>query len=275
MDIFPYVSSYIILYAIVAFIVLIIVPAPYGKFARQSMPLQINPRVAWFLNEVSALVFLAIGWLENGTWRHDMPQTNKGWVCFLFLIVHFVWRSTLSQLVIEWLIQPPNGTKQTSILLPLLSVIYLSLVGMNFRRMCSLIDDEFQDFDLIFVCGASFCFLANAFVDIQYNRWRKSEGSDKSEYLGRYLTREELAERFGLLNKLGFECPNYLFEMLEWGFFALLAFRWEAFWWFVGTVLFLLPRSIWTSHWYMLGKEVQVTYKSTKPKVLNQRKIIF
>lgn len=257
MDIFPYLSSYIVLYAVVAFIVLIIVPAPYGKFAKSYMPLQINPRVAWFLSEFGALLFLLVGWVEDGRWQHQLPQTGKGWVCFIFLIVHFLWRSTLSQLAIECIIQPPNGTKQTSVVLPLLSMVYLAFVGMNLRRMCSSITDGFEDYDAIFLVGASISLIANATVDMLLNVWRKTEGSDKSKYFGTYLTIEEIGERFALLNKLGFQCPNYLFEMLEWGMFALLAFRWEAFWWFVATVLFLLPRSIWTSHWYQLERPYQ------------------
>ena len=269
MDIFPYLSSYIMVYAVVAFLVLIVVPAPYGKFSKDYLPLQVNPRLAWFINEAGGLLFLLVGWFEDGTWKHDFPQTGKGWVCFMFLLVHFLWRSTLSQLAIEYIIKPPNGTKKTSILLSLFGLLYTAFVGMNLRRMCAQITEEYAEEDSVFLVGASVCLLANAFMDMQFNIWRKTEGSDVSEYFGRYLTKEEIGERFGLLGKLGFECPNYLFEMLEWGLFTLLAFKWEAFWWFVSTILFLLPRSIWTSHWYSLGKSV--AYEKVVPKVFKHK----
>lgn len=271
MDIFPYVSSYILLYAVVAFLVFLVVPAPYGKFSKDYMPLQVNPRIAWFLKDFGALFFLLIGWFEDGKWQHQLPTTGKGWSCFIFLIIHFLWRSSLSQLAIEFVIKPPNGKKKTSILLSLLGLVYTSFVGMNLRRMCAQITEEFEDKDTIFIVGASVCLLANAFVDMQFNLWRREEGSDVSDYFGRYLTKSEIGERFGLLNKLGFECPNYLFEMLEWGLFTLLAFKWEAFWWFVSTVLFLLPRSIWTSHWYTLDREKEQAYEKIVPKVFKNK----
>ena len=252
MEIFPYFSSYILLYSVIAFLLLIIVPAPYGKFAKAYLPLQINSRLAWSFNEIGALVFLLIGYLEDGKWYHDMPSSTKGWACFIFLIVHFLWRSVLSQLVIAYVIDPPNGTKQTSLILPLLGLLYLPFVGMNFRRMSAQIDDTYNFEDNVFLVGACISLCANAFVDIQLNRWRKTEGTQISEYLGIYLSREQIGERFGLLDKLGFQSPNYLFEIFEWGFFTLFAFRWEAFWWFVATILYLLPRSIWTSHWYSI-----------------------
>ena len=265
MEVFPYFSSYILLYAVIAFLVLIIVPAPYGKFAKEYMPLPINARLAWVFNEVGALVFLLIGYFYEGEWVHTFPSTGKGWACFIFLCIHFLWRSIVSQLVIEFLIKPPNGTKQTSLIVPLLGLLYLPFVGMNFRRMTTEMDSEYKFEDNVFLVGASICLAANAFVDIQYNIWRK-EAKKINSYLGNYLSREEIGERFGLLDKLGFQSPNYLFEMLEWGFFTLFAFRWEAFWWFIATILYLMPRSIWTSHWYSIPTKEETS--KLVPKVL-------
>lgn len=265
MDVFPYISSYILLYAVVAFLIFLIVPAPYGKFAKEYMPLLINPRLAWSLNHVGALIII-FGYFEDGIWKNKMPSNNKAWVAFVFLLLHFLWRAIFSQLVIEYVIKPPNGNKQTSLIIPFLGLLYYPAVGMNFRRMVVHMDDEYQFDDTIFLVGSFVCLFTNAFIDMQLNRWRKDNGYS-FPYTGKYLTKEEIGERFGLLYKLGFHSPNYLFEIFEWGFFTLFVFKWEAFWWFVATLLYLMPRSIWTSHWYSIPFDHGVAITKQVPKV--------
>lgn len=270
MNVFPYISSYILLYAVIAFLVFLIVPAPYGKFSKDYLPLLINARLAWFLNQFGALIII-VGYFEDGVWKHKMPSTSKGWVAFIFIILHFLWRSVFSQLVLEYVIKPPNGEKQTSLLLPFLGFLYYPAVGMNFRQMVVNMDQEYQFEDTIFLVAAMVCLAANAFIDMQFNQWRKEEGFE-FPYIGKYLTRESIGERFGLLYKLGFHSPNYLFEILEWGFFTLFVFRWEALWWFVATLLYLLPRSIWTSHWYSLPFQNQNVAKAV-PQVFQAKSV--
>lgn len=290
MDLFPYWTSYILIYFVSAFLVLILIPAPYGKFARASLPLQINSRVAWAINEIGGL-FVLFGYFEDGKWITQLPSTDKGWVCYSFVVVHFLWRAIISQIVLES-IDPPRGTKETSIIIPLLGLLVLPAVGMNFRHMSVQITDTYEFKDTIFIMGALLCLAGNAFVDVMFNIWRK-EKKPMSEYYGSYLTIDEISERFGLLGRLGIDCPNYFFEILEWGFFSLFAFRWEAFWWFVCVLLYLLPRSIWTSHWHSIpvekerkdgSREVETLLKpqnvvpptAVVPKnILNNNKFVF
>lgn len=272
MEIFPYLSSYILGYAGIVGLILLLVPAPYGKFAKSYMPFPLHPRLAWALEQLGYFVLL-IGYYEDGHWNVKLPSTNKGWLCMAFLIVHYLWRALVSQFVLEFVVQPPSGTKKTSSILVLLGWLYNPAVGMNFRHMVVEMDEKMKSQDAAFLTLAIVAFLANAFCDVAVNLWRRAK-KPLTPYLGSYLSRDELAEHYGLLIGLGIDCPNYFFEGLEWGFFTLFAFRWEAFWYFVASVIYLLTRSIWTSHWYNLPVEdPEETFDETKKTKgsLNQR----
>ena len=251
MEIFPYISKYILGFAGLSLICLMVIPAPYGKFSKTYFPFQINSRLAWFLCEVGGL-FILLPYYDNDSWNTSLPTTSKGWAAFTFISIHFLWRSIFSQIILEY-INPPRGTKETSALIPLGGLLYLPLVGMNFRHMVSEIDDAITIEGGIFLGLSAICLFANAFVDVMLNIWRKEKIEDR--YLGAYLSREDIADRFALLSNIGIDSPNYFFEILEWGFFVLFTWRWEAFWWFISTLVYLIPRMIWTSHWYTLNEQ--------------------
>jgi hypothetical protein len=278
MEIFPYISKYLLGFTGLTFICLLVIPAPYGKFSKTYFPLQMNSRLAWFLCEVGGL-FILLPYYENESWNATLPNTNKGWAAFTFILVHFMWRSIFSQVILEY-IDPPRGTKETSVLIPLGGILYLPLVGMNFRHMVVEIDDTMQIEDGFFLGLSTICLCANGFVDVMLNILRKKKPEDK--YLGSYLSREDIADRFALLSNIGIDSPNYFFEILEWGFFVLFAWRWEAFWWFISTLVFLIPRMIWTSHWYTLNKENQLSNSvripgalAESPNARNKNKLFF
>ena len=110
-----------------------------------------------------------------------------------------------------------------------------------------------------------------------YNQWRLNTENcyQLNEYQGAYVKKEEIGERFGLLYRLGIVTPNYLFEVIEWGLFSLFVMKWEAFWWFVATILFLLPRSIWTSHWFSTIPNVSYTQVQKVVQTKNKSKYNF
>tara|TARA_Y100001936_G_C15970387_1_gene610789 strand:+ start:104 stop:907 length:804 start_codon:yes stop_codon:yes gene_type:complete len=263
---FPYLSLWILGYSIVAFIVSVIVPIPYGKFSKSALPLQIDPRVAMGLQHGLVLLGLIFGWFEQGRFHMKLPHTNKGWVALTFLVLHFIWRGIMSQVVLT-----KHGTKQTSILLPVVGLLFFVPVGMNFRKMCHEIDEDYEAIDTIPIVLSFICLVLNAIVEILYDQWRSDEANcyafdvPTRKYYGNYLRPEFLKERF-VLFRYGINTPNYTFEILEWLFFTLFVFKYEAFWWFISTCLFLLSRSAWTAHWV---DEVQKLWKSNKNNKYN------
>lgn len=252
---FPTFSLYIFVFGLVSGFFLTLMPAPYGKFASSSFPLQLDTRVAWVLMEIGALIFFLIGWTEFDKWNMDHPTTGKGWVCFFFFLIHFTWRSVLSQLVLHFLTDSDTdlvGEKQTSALLIVFSWLYLPIVGFMMRKMSVHEFGKIEEHEYIFLAAAAVCFLLNAYFDIWVNMKRKDGEKIYAGdvYLGKYLTIEQIDEEWHTLVQWGITTPNYFFELLEWFFFMLFAWRAEALWWFVSTVLILTPRILWTNTWY-------------------------
>lgn len=272
--IFPYLSLYILIFSFICFVLFILCPCPHGKFT-YDLPLSISSDIAWTLMNLPALICIFGYWdMDNNTWVTDLPNV-KGWFCLIFFIVHFCWRSIVSVLWINLLNAEENhrGKKQTSFFIVLASWFYYPFVGMLIRYMSVHIEDTISVHDMLFY-ACCFIFLGlNGYVDILFNYMRKTSSKKISdESLGVYVTREGVRENFRVLFHLNIETPNYFFEILEWGFFVLFTLRFEALWWFVATMLILLPRALWTSHWYSEIK-TEKTYSVSKPK--KGRKIVF
>lgn len=250
--IFPYLSLYILLFSFICFILFTLCPYPHGKFS-YDLPLAISSDVAWAMINVPALICIFGYWdMDNNRWVSDVPNT-KGWLCLSFFIVHFVWRGIVSILWINMIHCEDNcrGTKKTSFLLVLSSWFYYPFVGMLIRYMCVHIEDSITIHDILFfICGLVFLGL-NGYVDILFNYARKkSIHTQDYDSNGIYLTKEGVNEYFKILFHLNIETPNYFFEIIEWGFFVFLTLRFESLCWFIATLLMLLPRALWTSHWY-------------------------
>ena len=283
--IFPYLSLYILIFSFICFVLFILCPYPHGKFYYQ-LPLDISSDVAWAMMNIPALICIFGYWdMENQRWVSDIPNT-KGWICLIFFILHFIWRGIISVLWINMIHSENNhrGNKKTSFLLVLASWFYYPFVGMLVRYMCVQIQDSMSIHDVLFlVCCVVFLAL-NAYVDILFNYSRQtSTKTQRHETLGVYLTKEGIEEHFKVLVHLNIETPNYFFEIIEWGFFVLLTLRFEALWWFMATLLMLLPRAIWTSHWYSECTDALVYAKSssrikntmTNPPKAKPGKIVF
>ncbi len=246
---FPYLTPWILGFAICVFLVNMLMVIPYGKFSRSELPLQIDSRIAWALQHGLVLIGLIFGWVDLDGWYFNTPQTNKGWAALTFLWIHFLWRGILSQIIFT-----KHGKKQTTLILPLLGLLYFIPIGMNFRKMCYEIDEDYEAVDTIPLGLAFVCLILNIVIEMLYDSWRKSYENcyqfnlPTRIYYGNYLRHDFLEERFAIY-RYGIHTPNYTFEVLEWLFFTLFVFRFEAFWWFVGTLLLLWARGAWTSHW--------------------------
>ena len=252
--IFPYLSLYVLVFSFICFILFIIVPFPHGKFSWE-LPLMIKSDIAWMMMQSSTLI-VALGYLdtENNVWVFSLPKTNKGLIALVFFIIHFIWRGIISVLYIQHIhkeLPETRGTKKTSFLLVLGSWLYYPIVGMLIRYMCVHIDKNISAHDIIFLFGSIIFLSLNAYVDIILNKSRCISPDVKTHAsIGIYLTKNGIKKHFKVLVHLGIDCPNYFFEILEWGFFALFTLKFESLWWFVSTLMILLPRALWTSHWY-------------------------
>jgi len=255
MDVLPYLSGWILAVALMFLLYQILAYLPYGKLSVENPPYakwhMIHPGVAFAVPYFISMVLFAIGWFENDVWNVDKPpESTRGWVAFWVLIVYFGWR-IVSQLIIYLIIDPPNGKKKTTLFLTIVQLIYYPVVAMNFRRMCYHMHGSMQTKDVIFTIMTLLSLVANAFVDIRLNIWRKDDTvtTIRDSYIGNYLDAGQIKQRFAVLGMCGIE-PNYAFEILAWTFYTIFTWRWEALWWLVATLCILIPRMIWSSVWY-------------------------
>lgn len=274
--IFPYLSLYLLVFSFICFILFIIVPFPHGKFSWK-LPLMIDSDIAWAIMQGSALIVI-FGYLDvdNNRWISTLPKSNKGLIALVFFIIHVIWRSIISVLWIRNIhkeLEETRGNKKTSFILVLGSLFYYPIVGMLIRYMCVHIDESISAHDIIFLLGTCVFLGLNAYVDITLNKSRCISPDVKTHAsIGIYLTKDGLKKHFKVLVHLGIDCPNYFFEILEWGFFALFTLRFESLWWFVSTLMILLPRALWTSHWYSEEEEPEIEPLPPKPVKVQQVK---
>jgi len=249
LTVFPPYSLYILVYACVAGVFLSMIPAPYGKFSTSNLPLLFNTRWVWVFTEVGALIFFLI--------ETKLPTTTKGWACFVFFLLHFAWRSVVSSVVLHVVTNNSDreivGDKETSILLGIFSYAYLPVVGLMLRQMCILDFPPIEGYEIIFLFAAGISLSLNIYYDVWINTQRESRGVDTHSnglYMGKYLSIVEIDKNWHTIVAWGITTPNYFFECLEWFFYMLFAMKWEAVWWFIGTVAYLLPRMYWYNVWY-------------------------
>jgi hypothetical protein len=231
----PY-TAYVLAYSLLGMPVLMLHPVPYGRFSDRWW-WNINPRLAWFFMEVGGLFI----WWNILCGKY--PISSKGWVCLVFISVHYLWRSCLSQLLYHRL-KVESGEKKTPIAVVIASILYLPVLGLSFSDMVTEITDDINTYDYIYLIGATSCLIGNIYCDVFLNV-NRNKGEYFDSYYGRYLTSKQLKEYFKLFTQLGIYNPNYYFEIMEWGFLYLFAFRSELFWWFICSIIFLVPRGIW------------------------------
>lgn len=217
--------------AVVTFVALFFVNAPYGRFTRSGWGPKISARWGWILMETPVLIaFLVLYGLSD---RRSNPVCL---VLLVFFIAHYVHRSfiypfrvhssrpstTLSVIAMGAVFNVGNGY---------LNGRYLFTLGRELE-VSWLWDPRFVIGALLFWTG----YALNQHSDKVLIGLRAGGGSGyKIPYGGAY--------RY-------VSCPNYLGEMVEWAGWALACWNLGALAFLVWTVANLAPRAIKTHRWY-------------------------
>jgi 3-oxo-5-alpha-steroid 4-dehydrogenase 1 len=217
--------------AVVTFVALFFVTAPYGRFARSGWGPRISPCWGWILMEIPVLItFLVLYGLSD---RRSNPVSL---VLLAFWVAHYAHRSLIYPFRVH--------SSRPSITLSVIAMAVVFNVGngyLNGRYLFSLgpelqtswlLDPRFIAGALIFIGG----YVLNQHSDHVLIRLRRGgESTYRVPYGGAY--------RF-------VSCPNYLGEMLEWAGWALACWNLGALAFFVWTVANLAPRAVKTHRWY-------------------------
>jgi 3-oxo-5-alpha-steroid 4-dehydrogenase 1 len=217
--------------AVVTFVALFFVDAPYGRFTRSGWGPRINARWGWILMETPVLAtFLILYGLG------DRKANPVSLVLVVFWIAHYAHRS----LIYPFRLHSSRPSITISVIL-MGAVFNVGNGYLNGRYLFSLgpgldaswfVDPRFIVGAILFWSG----YALNQHSDrVLIGLRGAGETGYKIPYGGGY--------RF-------VSCPNYLGEMMEWAGWALACWNPGALAFFIWTVANLGPRAVKTHRWY-------------------------
>jgi len=251
MEVLPYISGYLLIYAFALNFLLWFMPAPYGKFSYQKNKwCGID---SWMFSCFTHAGFISIvaGWFEGDWKRHNINvKEGRGMLLFIILCVYIVVRC-LSPLIYKVTMRRDRGTKKVNVLWLIPYLAFWIPAGFYWSRVVSKIDKPFELYDIILCALALLFWVLNVYSDFKKN-YNRDEGK-KYEVIGKYLNQKQIYKEFSSLERLYHVAalpPNYTFEIAFWFVFVFISWSWEGLWWFCCMFAFLFTRGVWQKTWY-------------------------
>ncbi|HRP89862.1 MAG TPA: DUF1295 domain-containing protein [Edaphocola sp.] len=217
--------------AILIFILLLYVNAPYGRHAKTNWGPLINNRLGWFIMEFFLLIVLPY-FLFTGS-NHQSPVNL---LIVGLLVFHYFYRSLVFPFRIK-----TKGKK-----MPLI----IAIMGMGFNLVNGFFFGyflgNFHVYDQNWLTTPNFIFGFFIFIFGMGVNWHSDNiliGLRKENDIGYKIP-------FGGLFRF-VSCPNLLGEIIEWLGFAILSWSLPGLAFFVWTFANLVPRAIAHHNWYL------------------------
>lgn len=218
-------------FAVVVFVVLLYINAPYGRHIRKGWGLLVPNRIGWLLMEIpSSLAMLTL---------FILGSAPKGVVLIIFLLLwqaHYLHRGFIYPFMLS------DGKKKMPLSVAMMGLVFnLGNGYLNGRYLFYLsggyenswlLDPRFIVGVVLFVVG----FAINRWAD-EVLRKLRVEGSG-----GYYVPRG------GLYRWIS--CPNYFGEIIEWFGWAIATWSWAGLSFAVWTFVNLAPRAQAHHKWY-------------------------
>ena len=229
--------------AVVTFVVLLFVRAPYGRHVKKGWGPEISNKAGWILMELPSFAII-LYFLLN--YSHGYYATL---LLFLWL-VHYVNRSFVFPLRIR-----TQGKKMPLVIVA--SAIIFNLINAGLNGYYLTFFEKYSDEDFFswkFGLGI-LVFAGGAFINLKSDQvliGLRKPGETGYKIPGGFL--------FEYVS-----CPNHLGEIIQWGGFALMAWNCPAFTFFLWTAANLVPRALDHHKWYKSRFE---NYPSKRKAVL-------
>jgi 3-oxo-5-alpha-steroid 4-dehydrogenase 1 len=230
-NLFNYSIILIFSFAVVVFILLFFISAPYGKFSRKGWGPAIKSKWAWMIMEFPspALMFFFFIISDN----KNLPQ-----IIFLCLwLSHYLHRTFI------YPFSQSGKEKAYPVLLVFMAFVFNCLNGyvngygvfhIYSYDLSYLLTWQFIAGIIFFVTG----FIINKISDEKLRNFRKK---NPSEYV---IPHGWLFEHIS--------CPHYFGEIIEWGGWALMTWSLPGLAFFIFTFANLFPRAISSHKWYKM-----------------------
>jgi steroid 5-alpha reductase family enzyme len=217
--------------ALVIFLVLMFVTAPYGRHSNKKWGTTIPDRIGWFIMEVPALIIF-LYFIITGT----AEKTVTIWIVASLYVAHYLNRAV----IFPWRIRVRG--KQMPLAIALMAVCF-NFVNASFLGYYAgslhthfttdwMRDPRFIAGLIIFITGMAI----NISSDEKLIHLRKKSGGDYQIPHGGYFEKVS--------------CPNFFGEIIEWGGYAVLCWSLPAFSFFIWTFCNLVPRALSHHKWY-------------------------
>jgi hypothetical protein len=217
--------------AIIVFIVLLFVTAPFGRHSKRTWGPTIPDRLGWFLMEIPApLIFILL--VLTGS----APKTLTVWIITGLYVAHYTNRAIIYPLRIR------TTGKEMPLAVVLMAVFFnftnAGFLGYYMGTLQTMYTTDWLT-DPRFIVGFV-VFVAGMVINVS--------SDEKLIHLRKKRNNGYQIPRGGLFESVS--CPNFLGEIVEWGGYALLCWSLPAFSFFVWTFCNLVPRALDHHKWY-------------------------
>ena len=217
--------------AVIVFILLFFISAPYGKFQRKGWGPSIKSRWAWMIMESPSPILMGIFFITS-------PGLTAPRIIFLLLwLAHYLHRTFIYPFT------QSGSKKQYPLLLVGMALIFNCfngfINGYGVFHIISydaswLLSWQFISGLVIFAAG----YFINKTADEKLRQLRRSDGDAyvmPQGWLFSYIS-----------------CPHYFGEIMEWGGWALLTWSLPGLTFFIFTIANLFPRAVSSHNWYRM-----------------------
>jgi 3-oxo-5-alpha-steroid 4-dehydrogenase 1 len=216
-------------FAVIVFVLLFYVNAPYGKFLRKGWGPTVHSKWAWMIMEIPSPALMVIFFIYSG---------NLNVVKIIFVILwlsHYLYRTFI------YSFRQSGSEKAYPLVLVLMAFIFNcfngTINGYGMFHLYSydtswLVSWQFISGVILFSTG----YIINKTADEKLRDLRKTKPG------------EYLLPRGWLFNYIS--CPHYFGEIIEWGGWAVMTWSVPGLAFFVFTFANLFPRAIASHNWY-------------------------
>jgi hypothetical protein len=215
--------------ALITFFVLRIVKAPYGRHAKKGWGPEISNKLGWILMEAPSFLIILYFFLS-------FDHSAYASMLLILWLLHYANRTFVFPLRLR-----TSGKKMPVVIV--LSAILFNLVNAWLNGFYLSVFEHYspENFTSWNFFSGLILFLAGALINL------KSDHTliqlRKPGEAGYKIPRGFLFEYIS--------CPNHFGELLQWGGFALMAWNFPAFTFFLWTAANLIPRALDHHRWYL------------------------
>ncbi len=219
----------ILIFALIVFLLLFFISAPYGKFLRKGWGPAIKSKWAWMIMEFPSPALILICFIISD--QKNLP-------CFVFLLLwltHYLHRTFI------YPFSQSGREKAYPVLLVMMAFLFNCVNGfingygvfhVYSYDLSWLWTWQFIGGILLFVAG----FIINKTADEKFRRFGE-------ENRGEYISPQGWLFEY-------ISCPHYFGELIEWAGWALITWSLPGLAFFVFTFANLFPRAISSHKWY-------------------------